>query len=114
MTVDRTRERLSLAIEHFQNSVQYARRGRAAFFDEQNPDTRRLIEGEVRKAFESINRQGDSFYAANPPLDRSRIGEVRQLLTHDYAEIDPELLWRLVSDEVPRLLRRLSRAKLPK
>jgi len=113
VTSDRTAERLTLAIEHLQNAVEYSRRGREAFMDVGNPDTRRLIEGELRKAFESLNRQGDPFFHANPTLDRGWIGEVRQLLTHDYAEVDPGVLWRLVSEDAPRLLRKLVRAKVP-
>lgn len=114
MTLDRTRERLSLTIEHLQNAITYGRRGRAVFFNADVPDTQRLVEGELRKAFESLNRQGDSFFNANPTLDRARVGAVRQMLTHDYAEIEPEVLWRLVTEEAPSLLRRLTRARVPK
>lgn len=74
----------------------------------------RLIEGELRKAFESLNRQGDSFYHANPKLDRARIGEIRQLLTHDYADMDAAIIWRLATEEAPTLLRLLARAKVPR
>lgn len=113
MSSDRTTERLSLSIEHLQNAIAYARRGRTAFFDPENPDTQRLVEGEVRKAYESLNRQGDRFYHENPTLDRARIGEVRQQLTHDYADADQDLLWRLVTVEAPVLLRQLARARIP-
>jgi uncharacterized protein with HEPN domain len=114
VTEDRTRARLSLAIEHFQNAIRYGQRGRDVFFDEDNPDTFRLVEGELRKAFESLNRQGDRFFNMNPTLDRVRIAETRQLLTHDYADIDPKEVWRMLAEDVPRLLRRLRGAKLPK
>lgn len=114
MTSDRTTERLALSIEHLQNAVEYSRRGREVFLDSENPDTRRLVEGELRKAFESLNRQGDAFFHANPTLDRDWIGGVRQLLTHDYAEVAPGVLWKLVSEDTPRLLRRLVRAAVPK
>ena len=113
MTSDRTTERLALAIEHLQNAVEYSRRGRELFLDSGNPDTRRLVEGELRKAFESLDRQGDAFFHANPALDREWIGGVRQLLTHDYAEVDPGTLWKLVREDAPRLLRRLVRATAP-
>jgi hypothetical protein len=114
LTTDRARDRHSLAIEHLQNALQYSRRGRDVFFDDSNPDTLRLIEGELRKAFESLNRQGDAFFHSNPKLPRDRIGEIRQFLTHDYAELDSEEIWRLVTVEAPRLLRQLARAKIPK
>ncbi len=114
MSEDRTRDRLSLAIEHLQNAVRYSQRGRVAFFADDNPDTYRLVEGELRKAFESLNRQGDSFFTANPRLDRARIAEVRQFLTHDYSDVDPPVIWRLVTEDAPRLLRLLARVKLPR
>jgi len=110
---DRTKERLSLATEHLQIAIEYSRRGRSTFFDPDTPDTLRLVESELRKAFESLNRLGDAFYHANPGMQRERIGEVRQSLTHDYSDVDPDELWRLVTDEAPRLLRRLSRIRAP-
>ncbi len=103
---------LSLAIEHLQSAVEYSRRGRRVFFDTTNPDTLLLVEAELRKAFESLNRLGDPFYHANPVLDRSQIARVRQLLTHDYASLDAPEIWRIVTEEAPRLLRRLARAKV--
>ncbi len=112
MTEDRSRARLSLAIEHLQNAIEYSRRGRSVFFDAENPDTQRLVEAEMRKAFESLNREGDRFFNENPSLDRSRIAELRQTLTHDYAEVEPIELWRLVTEEAPRMLRRLARARV--
>ncbi|MGP8110043.1 MAG: HepT-like ribonuclease domain-containing protein [Thermoplasmata archaeon] len=114
MNGDRTKERLSLATEHFQIAIEYSRRGRATFFDSDTPDTLRLIESELRKAYDSLNRLGDAFYHINPGMPRERIGEVRQSLTHDYSEVDPDELWRLVTDEAPRLLRRLARIRVPR
>lgn len=82
------------------------------FFSAEVPDTCLLVEGELRKAFESLNRLGRTFFTANPKFDRERIGEVRQQLTHDYSEIDREFIWKVVHDEVPTILRLLSRAKV--
>jgi uncharacterized protein with HEPN domain len=114
VTDDRTRERLSLTIEHLQTSIEYSRRGRKVFFDADNPDTMRLVESELRKAYESLNRLGDSFYNSNPKMPRERIGEARQALTDDYADVDPAELWRLVPAEAPDLLRQLTRIRVPR
>jgi uncharacterized protein with HEPN domain len=111
VTDERGQARLSLAVEHLQNAVEYARRGRGVFFDPENPDTVRLIEGELRKAYESLSRQGDSFFAANPRLDRDEIGRIRQALTHDYATLSAPELWQLATVSAPRLLRVLSHAR---
>jgi uncharacterized protein with HEPN domain len=105
---------LALGIEHLRAAVGYAQRGKPAFFDPSDQLISIAVESELRKAFESLNRLGQSFWTANPTLPRDRIGEIRQILTHDYAEVDAELIWSVVTDEATPLLRRLSRAKLPK
>ncbi|MGA9839013.1 MAG: HepT-like ribonuclease domain-containing protein [Thermoplasmata archaeon] len=105
---------LALAVEHLRGAVRYARRERRVFFNEANPDTFQLTEGELRKAFASLHRVGRSFRAANPLVDWERVGEVRQDLTHDYADIDREVGWAAATRDVPKLLHRLSRAKRPK
>jgi uncharacterized protein with HEPN domain len=104
---------LSLGIQHLQIALRYAERGRRVFFDEKNPDTARLVESELRKAYESLNRLGASFWNANPPVPRDRIGKTRQLLTHDYAGIEREEIWRIVSQDARPLLHLLMKAKIP-
>ena len=99
------------ALEHLRAAVKYADRGWSVFFDQDVPDTYLLVEGELRKAFESLNRLGRSFFTANPRFDRKRIGEIRQQLTHDYADLDRELVWKIVRDEVPAIVRLLTRAR---
>ena len=115
MKAERVTNQVNVArgIEHLQNAITYAQRGRDVSFDESNPDTFRLIEGELRKAYESLNRLGQSFWTANPNLPVGRIGEVRQLLTHDYTEVNPVDVWDIVKSEAPTLLRRLKRARFP-
>ena len=103
---------LSLGMQHLQIALRYAERGRRAFFDEENPDTARLIEAELRKAYESLNRLGASFWNKNPRVPRDPIGKNRQLLTHDYAGIAREEIWRIVSEEARPLLHLLMKAKI--
>jgi uncharacterized protein YutE (UPF0331/DUF86 family) len=105
---------VALAVEHLREAVRYSQRGKTTYSDPNNPDTLRLIESELRKAFETLNRLRDTFWNANPRIDRSRVGEIRQMLTHDYVEVDGEILWRIVSREVRPLLKSLLRAKIPK
>ncbi|MFZ0699933.1 MAG: HepT-like ribonuclease domain-containing protein [Thermoplasmata archaeon] len=111
---DRSEVYLARAIEHLRKGLRYAERGRRVYFDPRNPDTYLLVESELRKAFESLNRLGRAFWKANPMIPRDRIGEIRQLLTHDYTDVDPTLLWGIVAQEARPLLRRLARAKTPK
>jgi uncharacterized protein with HEPN domain len=105
---------LSRAIEHLRAAISYSERGRETFFDEEVPDTFLLVEGELRKAFESLNRLGRSFFSANSQLDRDRVGEIRQLLTHDYSDVDRDLVWAIVREDAPKTLRILSRARRPR
>jgi uncharacterized protein with HEPN domain len=105
---------LSLAIEHLQQAIEYARRGRRVFFDPENPDTSRLVESELRKAYEAMNRLGQPLFRANPSLPEDEIGRVRQLLTHDYGDVILEEVWRTVTEEAPKLLRQLTKVKIPK
>jgi len=105
---------LALGVEHLRGARRFAERGRLAFFEEGDPLVFVAVESELRKAFESLNRLGQPFWRANPLLPRKRIGEIRQLLTHDYAGIDRSEVWEIVTEEVPTLLRRLARAKVPK
>jgi uncharacterized protein with HEPN domain len=105
---------LSLATEHLQQAIEYARRGKKVFFDPANPDTSRLVESELRKAYEAMNRLGQPLFRANLALPEDDIGRVRQLLTHDYGDVILEEIWRVVSEEAPKILRQLTRVKLPK
>ncbi|MCI4330493.1 MAG: hypothetical protein L3K19_01420 [Thermoplasmata archaeon] len=114
MTADDPAHQLSLATEHLQQAIEYARRGKKVFFDPEDPDTSRLVESELRKAFEAMNRPGQPLYRANPAPPELEIGRVRRLLTHDYGDVILEGIWRTVTDDAPTLLRQLSRVRLPK
>ena len=105
---------VALALEHLREAVRYSQRGKSVYMNPVDPDTRRLVESELRKAFETLNRLGDSFWNANQRIDRLRTGEIRQMLTHDYVDVDHEVLWRIVSREVPPLIKSLLRSKVPK
>jgi uncharacterized protein with HEPN domain len=104
---------LALGVEHLKRAIDYARRGRRDFFDKEDSVLAVAVEAELRKAFESLNRLGQSFWIANPDIKRYRIQELRQLLTHDYTDATREVVWDVATDEAPRVLRRLEKAKVP-
>jgi uncharacterized protein with HEPN domain len=101
-------------LEHLRAAVKYADRGTDAFFDAEVPDTYLLVEGELRMAYESLNRLGQSFCQANPRFDQNRIGEVRQRLTHDYSEVGRNFVWKVAEEDAPGLIHLLTRAKIPR
>ncbi|MGA7861359.1 MAG: HepT-like ribonuclease domain-containing protein [Thermoplasmata archaeon] len=105
---------LALGVEHLRKAVAFAGRGKARFFDDEDPLLFIAVEAELRKGFESINRLGNSFWQANPQLRRHRIGELREQLTHEYSDVDRDTVWTIVTREVPPILRKLERPKMPK
>ena len=105
---------LALGVEHLKKAIGYASRGKTDFFDEDDSVLAVAVEAELRKAFESLNRLGQSFWIANPDIKRYRIHELRQLLTHDYTEASREVVWDVATEEAPPILRRLTKAKVPK
>jgi uncharacterized protein with HEPN domain len=114
VTADDPVHQLSLATEHLQQAIEYARRGKKVFFDPDNPDTSRLVESELRNAYGAMNRLGQPLYRANPDLPEDEIGRVRHLLTHDNGDVNLEEIWRTVTKEAPTMLLKLTRVKIPK
>lgn len=72
---------------------------------EQDRMLRRAVERELSIVGEAVNQATRHF----PDLETS-IGPVRQIvgfrnrIIHEYAEIDPDIVWAIVQNEVPRLL----------
>ncbi|MCI4326007.1 MAG: DUF86 domain-containing protein [Thermoplasmata archaeon] len=105
---------VALGVEHLEAAIRYGRLGKRAFYSEHDPIVFVAVESELRKAFESLNKLGKSVRGANPTLPFDRIAETRQIFTHDYASVDRDDVWRLVTQEAPDLLRRLAKVKIPK
>ena len=72
---------------------------------EQDRMLRRAVERELSIVGEAVNQATRHF----PDLEAS-IGPARQIvgfrnrIIHEYAEIDPTIVWAIVHNEVPRLL----------
>lgn len=72
---------------------------------EQNRMLRRAVERELSIVGEAVGQATRRF----PDLEAS-LGPVRQIvgfrnrIVHEYAEIDPDVVWAIVQNEVPRLL----------
>ncbi len=74
---------------------------------EQDRMLRRAVERELSIVGEAVSQATRHF----PGLEES-IGPVRQIvgfrnrIIHDYAEVDTEVVWAIVQNEVPRLLKK--------
>jgi uncharacterized protein with HEPN domain len=72
---------------------------------EQNRMLRRAVERELSIVGEAVSQATRHF----PELEAS-IGSARQIvgfrnrIVHEYAEVDTEIVWAIVQNEVPRLL----------
>ena len=72
---------------------------------QQNRMLRRAVERELSIVGEAVGQATRHF----PELEES-IGSVRQIvgfrnrIIHEYAEVDTEIVWAIVQNEVPRLL----------
>jgi uncharacterized protein with HEPN domain len=56
---------------------------------------------------EAARRLSDVARARIPELPWRRMIGMRNILTHDYEEVDVEVVWRVLQDELPRLITRL-------
>ena len=80
-------------------------RGRVLSDLKQDRMLRRAVERELSIVGEAVNQATRHF----PDLGTS-IGPVRQIagfrnrIIHEYSEIDPDIVWAIVQNEVPRLL----------
>jgi len=93
------KERLRDILEAIDKIVRYAARGREEFEKNeliQNWFIRHLqIIGEAARALPQDLREGDQ------RIPWSKIIGMRHILTHDYFEIDTEVVWKVVERDLP-------------
>jgi uncharacterized protein with HEPN domain len=56
---------------------------------------------------ESIKRLSDNIKAAHPGVSWKGIVALRNVLVHDYLDLDPEEIWNIVEADVPVLKRQM-------
>lgn len=67
----------------------------------------------VLQFLESGTKLGRPFRHANPLVTWDTIDELRQEMTHDYPEVSPERVRAFARERIPRIVRRLRRARFP-
>jgi uncharacterized protein with HEPN domain len=72
-----------------------------------NPLVRRAVERELEILGEAARRVSDTTRARHDGIPWQQIVGLRNVLAHQYDEIDDERVWRLAKDDVPRLVRQL-------
>lgn len=77
----------------------------------------RMLRGAVERHLEIIgeaaNRVSRGFRSAHPEIPWQRIIAQRNVLTHEYGEIDDALIWRVVTARIPELISQLERIMPP-
>ena len=56
---------------------------------------------------EAARRVSAEFKRQHPEIPWARIVAQRNVLAHEYGEIDPTRMWRLVVEDLPRLIKQL-------
>ncbi len=78
-------------------------------FEEYKSD--RMLRGAVERHIEIIgeaaSRVSRGFQAAHPEIPWRQIVAQRNILAHEYGEIDDSLVWRVATDRIPELIRQL-------
>jgi uncharacterized protein with HEPN domain len=69
--------------------------------------TRLAVERALEIIGEAARRVSPEFQAAHPEIPWPRIISQRNVLAHDYDEIDQNLLWLTITQHIPELLARL-------
>jgi uncharacterized protein with HEPN domain len=94
------------------------RRGRDEFFDPEELRNRATIEHYLELLGEASGAVGRSLQNSNPEVPWGALARFRFDSAHPYDDeakpVNYEEIWRFVSNELPRIARRLRAVKLPK
>lgn len=69
---------------------------------------RLAVERQIGVIGEAARRVSESFQSAHPEIPWQRIIAQRNVLIHEYNEIDHERIWRLAAEQIPRLVEQLT------
>ena len=100
------RERLLDIQEAIQRIGKYAKKGRAAF--EQDELVQNWIVHHLQLIGEAVRHLPTSLKERHPEIPWSRIIGMRNILVHDYFAIDLEAVWQVVERDLPALTRQVS------
>ena len=77
----------------------------------------RMLRGAVERHIEIIgeaaNRVSRGLRSAHPEIPWQRIISQRNVLSHEYGEIDDGLTWRVATEHIPELISQLERIMPP-
>jgi len=69
---------------------------------------RSAVERQLEIIGEAAGKVSPSFREAHPDLPWRQIIAQRNVLIHEYGEIDPELIWKVVTENLPPIIEQIS------
>src|SRR5436190_3081904 len=63
-----------------------------------------IAERELTVIGEAIGRLSDQFCATHSQIEWRKIRGLRNIVIHDYAKIDADIIWSVISTELPALI----------
>ena len=67
-------------------------------------DVRRKIERSLELVGEASKRVSPAFQASHPEISWRRISGLRNILAHDYGDINDATVWNVAKHEIPKLI----------
>ena len=116
---DRWRVLADEMLTHARAIAQQVHKGRAAFFDPQDPVVRDAVEHRLELLAEALGKLPKAFADANPGVPWSSLRALRHEFAHPYEDAIPrpadhERVWRFVLEDLPPIARKLERPHFPK
>jgi uncharacterized protein with HEPN domain len=97
----------------FSREVLTFTRGRSHSDYEDDAVLRRAVERATELIGEAATNISDAMRAEHPEIPWRKIVGQRNVLIHDYGDVDDELVWNLVELEIPKLVSILERLVPP-
>lgn len=79
----------------------YTLEGKTAFFAD--PKTQDAVIRNLQTLCESTQRMPDDWESRHPEIDWRTIGDFRNVLAHQYLDIDLDIVWNVVKNYLPEL-----------
>jgi uncharacterized protein with HEPN domain len=99
--VRNTRERVLDVLEAVERIEKYSHGGRVAF--EQNELVQVWVLHHLQILGEAVNALRPEFQQGHPEVPWSSIVGMRNILVHQYFEIDTDIVWTVVETDLPKL-----------
>lgn len=95
----RTNAALLDLLQFAEMAARLVARGRAAY--DRDETLRLAAEAITHRLGEAVARLSDEFIADHPQVEWRKIEGMRNIVSHQYAHIDYEILWNALADRIP-------------